>query len=173
MMKFSILCLITFFSINSYSQICNLYMKSSSIEGQYIYNEDGTVVDAVNLLIWDRCSYGQVFSDGQCLGSPSEFSSWKEALELASNLDTKYLPNIKELSTLVERACSLPSIELNTFPDTPLALYWSSTPDFDPESALMGRIIDFTDGSEVVRDVNRPHYVRFLNIKSSDLEEIE
>jgi hypothetical protein len=168
-----ILCLSVFFLISSLSnaQFCNTQMQKSTEISQYILNEEGTVIDAVNLLVWDRCAYGQTYSMGQCLGAPLEFTTWRETLILADSLPNKYLPNIKELATLVERACYEPSINQTSFPDTPLALYWTNTPDGTAgESELKGRVIDFTDGSEIVRDVNRSHYIRFLNHKEIDID---
>jgi hypothetical protein len=39
------------------------------------------------------------------------------------------MPNIKELSSLVDSSRFNPAIDGNAFPLTPNALYWSSTPD--------------------------------------------
>jgi len=155
--------LITCTNVNA--QTCNNQMTPSIKTGQFIDNGDSTVSDAVNLLMWDQCSYGQTYSDGQCLGAPTQFDTWKEALVVANSIEGKYLPNLKELAILVERACFKPSISREAFPDTPLAMYWTNTPDGsagpgDP----IGRLIDFTDGGEIIRDVNRPKYIRLLNI---------
>ena len=156
--------LLVVISAISHSQVCNENMTATTDPAQFIVNDDGTVIDAVNFLIWDKCSLGQVYQDGQCLGAPTNFSTWQEALSAAAAVEGKYLPNLKELATIVERSCYEPSISQAIFSDTPLAMYWSSTPD-ELGSTLAGRIIDFTDGGEIVRDVNRPKHVRLLNSK--------
>ncbi len=163
-MKYGLLLILLVNSSFVFAQICNNNIKPTAVEGRFIENKNGTISDAVNLLIWDKCSYGQVSSGNQCLGIPTEFSTWKEALELANSLEGKYLPNVKELGALIERSCINPAIALNYFPDTPLAMYWTNSPDSTAtETDYKGRIIDFTDGGEFVRDVSRPKYIRLLN----------
>ncbi len=155
--------LIAFANVNA--QTCNDQMKPSNKTGQFIDNGDSTVSDAVNLLMWDQCSYGQIYAEGQCLGAPTQFDTWKEALVAANLVEGKYLPNLKELATLIERSCFEPSISREAFPDTPLAMYWTNTPDGSAGSGdPIGRLIDFTDGGEIIRDVNRPKYIRLLNV---------
>ena len=145
----------------THAQICNINMAKTTVEGRFIKDEQGYVIDAANKLIWDICSIGQIYASGQCVGTPTEFNTWKEALQFAAAKDGYRMPNIKELETIVERACIEPSIDQDSFPDTPLAIYWSNTPA-PTSSSLKGYVIDFTDGSEIVRDVNRPKNLRLI-----------
>lgn len=145
----------------THAQICNTNMAKTTAEGRFIKDEQGYAIDATNKLIWDLCSIGQIYAGGQCVGTPTEFSTWKEALQFAAAKDGYRMPNIKELETIVERSCIEPSIDQDTFPDTPLAIYWSNTPT-PSSAALKGHVIDFTDGSEIVRDVKRPKNLRLI-----------
>lgn len=143
------------------AQICNPNMIKSAVDGRFIQDGEGIVLDATNKLTWDTCSIGQVYAGSQCVGTPTEFKTWQEALQFANTKDGYRMPNIKELETIVERSCIEPAIDQSTFPDTPLAIYWSNTPT--PVGAqLKGYVIDFTDGSEIVRDVNRPKNLRLI-----------
>ncbi|MBB1371983.1 DUF1566 domain-containing protein [Pseudoalteromonas sp. SR45-4] len=166
------ICLTAALSAPAIAQTC----KTDSIAptqkaGQFLDNEDGTVTDIVNGLVWSKCSLGQTFADNSCTGSPTHIHSWQEALTITENnkdyLGTTgwRLPNIKELSSLVERSCTAPSINLEAFPSTPLGVYWSNTFDAkgtNSASGIKALIVDFTDGSEFLKDVNTHRLVRLV-----------
>jgi hypothetical protein len=166
----------------TFAQQCKLdSIASSHKPGQYLDNKDGTVTDIVNGLMWQKCSLGQAVVNGECEQSPTSFNTWKDALQgsednksFAGNDDYR-LPNIKELASLVERACIDPAINLAVFPSTPSIIYWSNTSDHKlnisqeeirdlnngvvygaiNEIPITGRLIDFVDGTEFLTDVNR------------------
>lgn len=108
---------------------------------QFKDNNDGTVIDLKTKLVWKKCSEGQRWesSNNTCIVSDGVLAqyNWQEAVELASKLNSSggfassvnwRLPNIKELSSIIENACYGPSINLNVFPSTPAGIFWSSTP---------------------------------------------
>ncbi len=108
---------------------------------QFKDNLDGTVTDLKTKLIWKKCSEGQSWeaSTNTCSvadGANLQYN-WKESVELANKTNSSggfagavnwRLPNIKELSSIIENACYGPAINLNIFPTTPAGIYWSSTP---------------------------------------------
>ena len=108
---------------------------------QFKDNNDGTVTDLKTKLIWKKCTEGQTWTTNtnSCIvnGEVNIQYTWEEALELAKNTNNNggfasavnwRLPNIKELSSIVENACYGPAINLTVFPNTPAGIYWSSTP---------------------------------------------
>ncbi|MFI0398115.1 MAG: DUF1566 domain-containing protein [Thiolinea sp.] len=108
---------------------------------QFHNNNDGTVTDLKTKLIWKKCLQGQTWqaSDNTCIYETdvAPMFNWKEALEQASHTNSSggfagavnwRLPNIKELSSIIENACYGPSINLEVFPNTPAGIFWSSTP---------------------------------------------
>lgn len=139
--------------------------------GQFYPNNDGTITDIVNGLMWSQCTIGQEFKDGNCVGEPKHFKSWQEALKGAQEnanylgMSNWRLPNIKELNSIVERSCHGPAINLVAFPSTPSAVYWSSTYDvnqINASTSINGLIIDFTDGTEFLTDVNKNRLLRLV-----------
>lgn len=170
----AIACAMSLVSVGAFAQTC----KFDSIErtqpiGQYFDNKDGTVTDIVNGLIWTKCSVGEVYDEAvnSCSGEATHLATWKEALNTAHDNKQQLgvadwrLPNIKELSTLVERACVAPSISLTAFPTTPSAVYWSNTSDaknINPIAGVNGLVIDFSNGAEFVKDVNRHRHIRLV-----------
>ena len=114
-------------------------------QARYSYSLDGTeVVDSQVGLVWRRCSAGQTWTASSCTGSPTSFTH-EEALVYAQKQIGWRLPNIKELSSLVDASRFNPSIDGNAFPLTPNALYWSSTPDVRVPSLAWS--VDFGLGS--------------------------
>lgn len=108
---------------------------------QFTDNQDGTVTDLKTKLIWKKCAEGQRWeaSSNSCLvGDATVIQyNWREALELANTTNSSggfagsvnwRLPNIKELSSIIENACYGPAINLSVFPSTPAGIFWSATP---------------------------------------------
>jgi len=83
-----------------------------------IIRVDGTVKDKKTGLIWQQETIGPM--------------SWKDALLYCQNLSLGgfhdwRLPNIKELSSIVNLNRVNPAIDNNVFNDTMSFFYWSST----------------------------------------------
>lgn len=150
----------------AWAQSCNDAMGVSNLTEQYVTNrQDGTVRDVINGITWQICSVGQTYNpdENQCDGTPAHFETWQDALNTSSA--DFILPNIKQLDTLVERSCIEPAIITTAFPGTPeSALYWTNTPDMNARE-LVGRFIDFTDGSESLRDTNKARHVRLIRVE--------
>jgi len=117
----------------SVAQTCNDRITRVVPNSRYAVVNNETIRDTVTNLMWARCSLGQIYNGltQECDGSADAYH-WTDALaqaknsDLASHTDWR-LPNIKELVSLIERACISPSINLTMFPNT-ISKYWSSTP---------------------------------------------
>ena len=91
------------------------------------------VTDNVTKLVWKRCAYGQVWNGDSvsCTGTAVRVT-WQEALNLAvseesNDLNEWRLPNIKELSSIVEKSCVDPAVNMTVFPNAIAEEFWSST----------------------------------------------
>lgn len=90
------------------------------------------VIDVKTGLIWQRCAAGMMVSGGTCTGTPNGFTH-QAALSYASTQASSTgvawrLPNVKELSSIVDKSRIAPAIDAVAFPSTPASWYWSSTP---------------------------------------------
>lgn len=156
------------FSVSA--QTCKTSIIKSHPTQQFVVNSDGTVTDVINGLMWTYCSFGETFSNSACTGDPTNVSSWQAALNTVSGYSFAghsdwRLPNIKELSHLVERSCVNPAIDLDVFPSTSSTVYWSNTPDVNHINAIPGiegMVVDFKDGTEFVTDVNSHKLIRLV-----------
>jgi hypothetical protein len=123
------------------------------------------VTDVKTGLIWRRCTEGMTASANTCIGNASNFTH-EAALTHASVQATSTglpwrLPNVKELSSIVDRSRSGPAIDTSAFPATPTSLFWSSSPYIGFVGGVW--VVYFTDGlvSGQSRSIN-PWYVRLV-----------
>lgn len=93
-------------------------------------NGDGTVTHKTTGLMWKRCVEGQTWSGSICIGAPKGYLYSERA-----NLSGSYagyadwrLPRENELISLVEYHTFNPAINTTIFPDTPVTVFWASTP---------------------------------------------
>lgn len=127
----------------SFAQQCNPAALITTPTSRFIDNGDGVVTDTKTNLMWQKCSYGQ--SGNDCSTGATIPLPWKESLQYVESLNNSSgfaghvdwrLPNAKELSSLLERSCFIPAINLAVFPnvDSSNGSFWSSTPYINPNS---------------------------------------
>jgi len=97
-------------------------------------NGNGTILDNVNDLMWQKCSMGQNV-DSTCSGAAVAVV-WAAAVNYCENLNfvsrTDWrLPNVHELQTLTAASPSGPAIDVTMFPHTASAGYWTGSPHGD------------------------------------------
>ena len=109
-------------------------IPASTPDSQLQDNGDGTITDRKTGLIWKQCLEGQSGSD--CASGSAAAFTWQQALQRAQTLNSSggfagasdwRLPNIKELSSLVEQQCWEPTINLTRFPHASSDGLWSSS----------------------------------------------
>lgn len=110
----------------------NTAITSSTPNTDFSDNGDGTVTHHTTGLIWQRCSLGQSWDGSNCTGRAGSFT-WAKALAAAAQntlagFSDWRLPNKNELASIVEYRCYYPAINNQQFPNTPSAMYWSSSP---------------------------------------------
>lgn len=127
MQNFLLTVLLTILCSMGYAS-CNSSIAPTAPSSRYqLLNNDTEVKDLKTNLIWQRCSVGQTWSGSSCAGAASKYT-WQNALQLGQSMTADWrLPNIKELQSLVEKACSRPSINQTIFPNTSSDNYWSSS----------------------------------------------
>jgi hypothetical protein len=133
---------------------------AAQAQARYSYSADGSeVTDAQTGLVWRRCSQGQSWSGSTCAGSAS-FYNHEQALALVKAEAGWRLPNVKELSSLVDASRFNPSIDTAAFPSTPSSYFWSSTPYAgDARFALH---LAFNDGRADREARASPNHVRLV-----------
>ena len=159
--------------LTAYANECNFNnIQSTSPVEKFLDNNDGTVTDLRFGLTWTKCTFGQEYnvSDKTCVGEGKALNTWSDAIDSQTDInqqsfagyDDWRLPNIKELQSIVERACKNPAIRPEVFPDSINAPYWSNTPDGTVNDGALGRVVDFVDGTEFLKATNVNLYVRHV-----------
>ncbi len=132
-----------------FAATCNDDIPNLTPNTRYTVHNDGTVTDNETRLMWKVCSQGQTWDSrngGVCLDDLSS-STWAKALEAArdenyAGYDDWYLPNVKELITIVAYNCINPSINDDIFLETQ-SNYWSSS----PKGEDLAWTINFSNGN--------------------------
>lgn len=153
---------------------CKTESISATTKSEFFIVEGGTVTDLRFGLMWNMCSHGQNYNatTNACEGEPSEAESWQDALNSQDDVNSAKLygyndwrlPNIKELSSIVERQCRQPAINLDIFKGTVNGVYWTNTPDGQVNAEQKGRLIDFSDSVEFYRATSPGKFVRHVRM---------
>ena len=106
-------------------------VPSTTPAGRFLVHGNGTVTDTATGLIWAQCAEG--LSGSACTEGTAAIFTWADALIRArDSTHAGYtdwrLPNVKELSSIVEERCYDPAINLAVFPNTPSSYFWSASP---------------------------------------------
>ena len=168
-----IITIVSLLTINQlgFAQQCKVSSITPSNDAQQfvIDSAKGTAIDARTGLEWSLCSTGQTWRNGNCMGTPTHFTTYSDALDSVdgNSLGDEFrLPNIKELGSITERSCTNPTIDLTIFNGTLNAIYYSSTPDGVINQHLSPsidvKVIDFTNGTEFIPDISKFRYVRLV-----------
>lgn len=152
-MKMLLFC-VCFSAFSVFGQTCLSDFEQGAAQEAFVDNADGTVTHSILRLTWMRCSVGQTWQNGTCIGDASELS-WQQALQFAHGYEYAgksgwRVPNIKELASLTERQCVRPAINEILFPNTPSDDFWTSTPSvIDPRRAW---VVAFFNSSNSIKD---------------------
>lgn len=147
--------------------VCDEARRAAVMEpGRFAISDDGTTVaDARTGLVWKRCGEGQTWDGTTCAGEASAHT-WQQALRLAKKASfagksSWRLPTREELSSILERACHSPAIDLQVFPATPSAWFWSASQVTSCTGGAWAVGFDYGDGSsDDESSLNRVRLVR-------------
>ena len=160
------------------AQDCSVDITPITPTSRFTDHGNGTVTDTRTGLTWKRCPEGYDFSDSGTPVDPSDDScsvlgtasfTWQAALQQAATVNAGggyvgqsdwRLPNIKELTSIVEWACSQPPINETLFPDTPIGFFWSSSTRVSSPTLAMG--FYFTNGQGSFSLKSNGQYVRLV-----------
>jgi hypothetical protein len=88
------------------------------------------ITDSKTGLIWKRCPEGMVWSVNTCTGTAATYTHEQALARATAQAGTAgwRLPNVKELSSIVDASRASPAIDTAAFPATPSNWFWTSSP---------------------------------------------
>lgn len=135
-----------------------LVLPNVSAAGSLTDNGNGTVTDSGTLLTWQQGENSAMTWDAAL--------TYCEGLTLAGQTDWR-LPNIKELSSIVDDSRISPAINTTLFPNVSslsgLLSYWSSTTEAYFISNSYVFLVGFSSGLSGSDIKTVPHYVRCVH----------
>ena len=107
---------------------CREFLESEDY-GRFEIMGNGIARDTGFGIDWFRCSVGQRFLRGKCVGEPL-YTRWESGVSIVSEMNEKAaehwrLPTLKELASLRIEGCGNPSVNLNVFPGILVENYWA------------------------------------------------
>ncbi len=157
----------------SITQHCVYNVQSTSPDARYTFaNEGKEVIDTVTNLTWSRCEVGQSWDNASkvCIGEPLELN-WEQAHAEAvkytlSDGDEWRVPNIKELTTLLESRCSQPQVNAFVFPSTyRYSFFLSSTVQAREDKPNNIYILAMLSGSVEITSKTDVSHVKLVKMK--------
>lgn len=122
-------------------------------------NSDGTILDNVTGLTWQKCSLGE--SGADCLSGSITSHTWSDAKSQCANSNLAgggwRLPNVFELTQIVNYGNSFGTIDQSAFPGTGPSPYWSNTAHAIQAWAWY---VSFSQGVTWADNQTGSHYVR-------------
>jgi len=109
--------------------------KNYNAHSFFICGKGSLVLDNTTGLMWKRCALGKVWEEKsqKCEGNALLYN-WKESLNEVVKINKTAelfkdwrLPNIKELSSIVDTSCVFPAINQEYFPNTDNKGFWTSS----------------------------------------------
>lgn len=138
---------------------------SSFATERYSLSGDGQeVTDNQTGLIWRHCAEGMRFTRNTCTGTYKKYTheaALKQATTERKRTGVNWrLPNVKELSSLVDRGQTNPAINTTVFPVTPSEWFWSSSPYVDDANAAWD--VSFFSGDVYTGGRNLTNPIRLI-----------
>lgn len=115
-------------------QSCDSSKPASAPMSRFKDGGSGTLVDTQGKKVWLRCTLGMSWNGSSCEGNSLTYS-WSGAEAVVAELNAKQagghtnwrLPTVDELNGVVEKQCFRPAINLQAFPFSPEAGFWTAT----------------------------------------------
>lgn len=109
---------------------CADYFKAGDLGG-FDTSQSGLARDKKTDTVWYRCPGGKTFLHHRCKGE-TVLATWDEAMAYAEEFSEKAgttwrLPTKKEMKSIMESSCNAPTINVNVFPATEVANFWTSS----------------------------------------------
>lgn len=136
---------------------------------RFIDHGDGTISDSASKLMWMRCSVGQRWQPGRCVGAAGALT-WRDAqqradeanLEGAASYSDWRLPSLRELASITARECARLRTNPAVFPGTVPAAYWSATPRASDAGAQRVFALGFGAGGVLAASQDERHHLRLV-----------
>lgn len=151
----SALCLLTACDRYVHTPQCSELIDQQPFPQHMRADSKGSVLDTNTGLRWYRCSAGQRFSNGQCVGEAIKLGQ-ADALAYAQEFSARAnqawrVPSAKEMKSITLSGCLNPAIHTEVFPGILVDNYWTSSSSINNPG--MGCTLYTFNGNQTCREV--------------------
>jgi len=156
-------------SSNAAFAACLATITATTPTADFVDNADGTVTHTKTGLMWKQCSEG--LSGANCTTGAATTPTWTGALLWVKNLNAGAgfatfhdwrVPNIKELHSIIENQCYIPTINAVIFPNTVATNYWSASPVAATGNGSSAWSVSFWNGRDYSYGKGNSYHVRLV-----------
>lgn len=150
------------------TQTCDTRQPATASASQFKAGGDGAVLtDTRNGNVWLRCPVGMAWDGNTCSGNSLTYT-FREALGVVAELNAAQtagrsdwrLPTVEELSSIVERRCFKPAIDLKAFPYSPESGFWTDSPVEGVQPRTW--VVHFLNGNQYIANKNQTWRLRLI-----------
>ncbi len=150
-----------------YAQKCDSSKSATAPFSQFGNIDRATITDNKNNNTWLRCPVGMTWGGSSCEGISLKYT-WTEAVVVVDELNANKhegrsdwrLPTVEELTTVVERRCFKPAIDLKAFPYSPESGFWTDTTVGGVQPRAW--VVHFLNGNQYIANKNQTWRLRLI-----------
>lgn len=148
-------------------QKCDTSKPATAPMSHFKVGPEGALIDVKSQKSWLRCAVGMSWDGSSCTGQSLTYT-WSGALEVVNEFNTSKvggrsnwrLPKVEELNSIIEKRCFKPAINLEAFPFSPEAGFWSDSSVEGVQPRVW--IVHFLHGQQYIANKQQSWRIRLI-----------
>ncbi len=148
-------------------QKCDASKPATAPLSHFKVGPESALIDIKSQKNWLRCVVGMRWNGSHCTGQSLTYT-WSGALEMVNEFNANKvggrsnwrLPKVEELNSIVEKRCFKPAINLEAFPYSPEAGFWTDSSVEGVQPRVW--IVHFLHGQQYIANKQQRWRIRLI-----------